>query len=136
MPRPGHVHADASKLEIPDDEELYRLIHPINYSLDKNNVRRVRSGAFKTEKLSCLRLRLFSIQEALQANPKHGAGVFTAGFVRSTLKCIICVEDEDEFPAGGHVVIFQDVTGKPLSNWQCKRLAAEADSNLRAIPVT
>ena len=121
---------------VQDDELLYRLVHPSFAQRNQQNLKiiEITSQTFKTKSLSSLRLKYLDFNTARQADPArnrvakphYGVAVFSAGFVRQALGCIICVENEQEFPPDSHVVIYRDASGQPLTASQCKSLATAA----------
>jgi hypothetical protein len=56
----------------------------------------------------------------------------SAHFCRS-LGCVICIEDEKEFPPGSHVVMYRDATGARVSKSQYKSMTFAAHLGNSAI---
>jgi hypothetical protein len=122
---------------IADTEILYRLVPPLPSTARRNQISsivEITSSVFHTPKLSALRLCEIGFLTAIAADtaykraakPDYGIAIFSAHFLRHSLKCIICIEDEPEFPPNSHVVIYRDQTGKALSGSQYKILTLAA----------
>lgn len=91
------------------------------------------SGVFNASSLSALRLAKIDLLSARKDDPQrgraaklnYGVAIISAGFIRS-LGCVICIEDEREFPPDSHVVIYRDQTGARVSKSQYKNMTFAA----------
>jgi hypothetical protein len=122
---------------IADTEILYRLVPPLPSTARRNSVNsiiEITSSVFHTSALSALRLCEIEFLKAREADPSlnraakpnYGIAVFSAHFLRHSLKCILCIEDEKDFPSNSHVGIYRDQTGASLSKSHYKILTLAA----------
>ena len=122
---------------IADDEILYRLVPALQSTARRNAINsiiEITSSVFHTPALSALRLREIKFLEAKAADPNfnraakpdYGVAIFSAHYLRHSLRCILCIEDEPEFPSGSHVGIYRDSNGTALSGSQYKILTLAA----------
>jgi hypothetical protein len=122
---------------IADTEVLYRLVPALPSTARRNAVTsiiEITSSVFHTSALSALRLCEIEFLKAKAADQNfnraakldYGVAIFSAHFLRHSLKCIICIEDEPEFPPDSHVGIYRDQNGAALSGSQYKILTFAA----------
>jgi hypothetical protein len=122
---------------IADTEILFRLVPALPSTARRNQqtkIIEITSSVFHTSALSGLRLSQIDFLTAKAADqslnrtakPDYGIAVFSAEFVRHSLGCVVCIEDEAEYPPNSHVSIYGAVDGRPLTGRQHKILTLSA----------
>jgi hypothetical protein len=122
---------------ILDTEILFRLVPPLPSTARRNSatsIVEITSSVFHTDALSALRLSEIDFLKAIAADPAYGrqvkpgygVAVFSAHFVRYSLRCVLCIEDEPEYPPSSHIGIYRDGQGARLSGSQYKILTLAA----------
>ena len=118
---------------ILDTEILFRLVPALPSTARRNqltSIIEITSSVFHTDASSALRLSEIGFLKAKDADqtlgrtakPDYGVAVFSAHFLRHSLSCVLCIEDEPEYPPGSHVGIYRDANGAKLSGSQYKIL--------------
>jgi hypothetical protein len=129
--------AKIDDIRVKDTEVLFRLVPALPSTARRNPQTRIieiTSSVFHTSALSALRLSEIEFLVAKSADaklnrnakPDYGVAIFSAEFVRHSLGCIVCIEDEQEFPTDSHVGICGGVDGRPLTGRQYKILTLAA----------
>ncbi len=110
--------------EIPNEEILYRRIHP-SQIIDENLQWRPSSGAFKAPQMSVHLASKISPENALALYPEHSLVSFTAGKVRD-LGCILAKVLGDPDPSHA-LVCPENHVDQCITRGTAKKIAQSAN---------